>query len=739
MFKPRPKQAEVLAYKAGKMGVSAVPGSGKTATLSYLGARLVAQADLQPHQEVLIVTLVKSAVGHFAQSMAKYLKEEYQLLPGWGYRVQTLHSLANTIVRERPALVGLADDFTVLDERASEDILQEAVEDWVRLHPDAPNSYLTEEDYNNPSVRHHRWHQLVQDVARGFIRSAKDRQVSVSAIERAVGQSQQDFGLVGMCLSIYQQYERSLRYRGALDFQDLIRLALRVLTLDEDYLMRLRERFPYILEDEAQDSSQLQEAILRLLVGEHGNWVRVGDPNQAIYESFTTANPRYLRAFLREDGVVARTLPNSGRSTLSIIALANALIDWSLNHPHEAVRERKPLDLPHIEATLPDDPQGNPPDMPKMIHFQAEGYTADEERKVVIQSVKRWLEENPDNTCAILLPINASGASMVQALREANVPYVEHLRSTTGTRATIGALMYILAYLVEPRESGRLMQVYRVWQRDERGEEATEERIKAIATRLRGIKALEDYLYPRLNDWLEAQEISDELREHLRAFRDVVRRWQLASGLPIDQLVLTIGADLFQTDTEIATSYQVALYLRRYAELNPQARLNDFAEELRQIARGNRAFSGAGDEDTAFNPEAHRGKVAVLTLHKAKGLEWDRVYILSANNYTFPALDSYDTFMSEKWFIRDNLNLEAEAIEQMQCLLGGRVYQEGRATQEARIEYSAERLRLLYVGITRARRELVVTWNNGQRGNALEARAVTALRSWWAKEKASRL
>ena len=67
MFKPRPKQAEILAYKSGKMGISAVPGSGKTATLSYLAAQLVATVDLDDEQEILIVTLVKSAVGNFSK------------------------------------------------------------------------------------------------------------------------------------------------------------------------------------------------------------------------------------------------------------------------------------------------------------------------------------------------------------------------------------------------------------------------------------------------------------------------------------------------------------------------------------------------------------------------------------------------------------------------------------------------------------------------------------------------
>ena len=120
MFKPRPRQQQVLTYKRGKMGVSAVPGSGKTATLSYLAARLVATVDLADNQEILVVTLVKSAVGNFSQSMARYLKAEFNLLPWVGYRVRTLHGLANDIVRERPGLVGLSDSFNVIDERVAE-------------------------------------------------------------------------------------------------------------------------------------------------------------------------------------------------------------------------------------------------------------------------------------------------------------------------------------------------------------------------------------------------------------------------------------------------------------------------------------------------------------------------------------------------------------------------------------------------------------------------------------------
>ena len=115
---------------------------------------------------------------------------------------------------------------------------------------------------------------------------------------------------------------------------------------------RLRARWPYILEDEAQDSSKLQEKTLNLLAGGRGNWVRVGDPNQSIYETFTTARPEYLRDFLQKGNVKARELPNSGRSTQSIINLANYLIDWTADgHPTDAIRERAPLQPPRIEPT----------------------------------------------------------------------------------------------------------------------------------------------------------------------------------------------------------------------------------------------------------------------------------------------------------------------------------------------------------------------------------------------------
>ncbi len=732
-FKPRPKQQEVLDYTGGLMGIAAVPGSGKTRTLSYLAARLVATAPMDEDQEVLVVTLVNSAAGNFARQVSQFLKDEYELLPNFGYRVRTLHGLANDIVREKPAQAGLSDGFTIIDDREAADILDDAVRSWVSNHPDSADWYLNEDKLEDEWVRTTRWpDDGVKAIAASFIKQAKNLELTPEGIAAYLDAYNEWLPLAEMCYEIYKDYEHGLRYRGGVDFQDLIRLALKVLRDDATFLARLQHRWPYILEDEAQDSNALQEQTLRMLVGDNGNWVRVGDPNQAIYESFTTANPEFLRNFMREPGVQARELPNSGRSTRSIIYLANGLIKWSLQHPNLAIRERKPLDRPLIEPTPSGDPQGNPPDDPTQIHLRYERFSPDQERDAVVRSIGQWLPQHKDWTCAVLVPMNTSGAKVVGALREAGIDYVENLHTTTSTRAVIGTLTYVLNYLRTPKEAKALANCYRVWRRDDRDDPEVADAIAQIAAAIRKIDHVEDFLWPRLVDWLDDfAGDNPTLHAHLSEFRQIVRRWQQAVALPIDQLILTIAADLFTLENEIATAYSAALHLRRYGETHTHAQLPDFALELEAIARNQRKFAGVSDEETAFDPDAHKGKVTVTTMHKAKGLEWDRVYLMSVNNYDFPSAESFDSFRGEKWFVRDNLNLEAEALAQLDALINGEEYIEGLATQESRIEYATERLRLLYVGITRARRELVITWNNGRKGDQQEAVALSALRAIW--------
>ncbi|MEP7273211.1 MAG: ATP-dependent helicase, partial [Acidobacteriota bacterium] len=516
---PRRKQAQILDYTSGRMGVAAVPGSGKTWTLSLLAAKLVREAKLGRGQQVLVVTLVNSARGKFEQQVRDFL-DEGDL--GTLYRVRTLHGLANDIISERPGLVGLSDDFQILDDYASREIVREAVAAWFNADRDfGVEQYIKEEDRKKDRSRW-MWREEAIDIALDFIRQAKDYRQRPDGLRAALSAYPAVVPLAEMCVNIYEAYERSLRYRGAADFQDLIRLALDALDADSDFLARLRHRWPFILEDEAQDSSKLQEEILRRLVGPEGNWVRVGDPNQAIYETFTTADPKYLRNFLNEAGVESRDLPDSGRSAPAIIGLANRLIEWSLAHPLERIRTKRPLTPPMIRPL----DEGNPKDSELTLQLHADReMTPEEERVFVAESLRPWLEANPDKTVAILLPTNVTGADMAKVLRDRQIKHTEMLRATTATRQVAGSLLRIMNFLVEPMDAQALSDAFMAWRRDERDAPETQ----AVAALLKRAAPVEQFTAPRDKDWLIESVSSADLPgryEQLEQFRALVKRWQ---------------------------------------------------------------------------------------------------------------------------------------------------------------------------------------------------------------------
>jgi DNA helicase-2/ATP-dependent DNA helicase PcrA len=204
--------------------------------------------------------------------------------------------------------------------------------------------------------------------------------------------------------------------------------------------------------------------------------------------------------------------------------------------------------------------------------------------------------------------------------------------------------------------------------------------------------------------------------------------------LPVDQMVLTLSQDLLSEASDLALAHKLAVLLRQAEQAHPDWRLPEFTGELAVIARNERRFLGFGEDDLGFDPDKYKGRVVVATMHKAKGLEWDRVYLMSVNNYDFPSAQGSDQYISEKWFLRDDLNLEAETLNQLETALSSDEYgwyTEGAASQQARLDYVRERLRLLYVGVTRARRELVITWNTGRNGDLLPALPFEALQGIW--------
>ncbi|MGC8856196.1 MAG: ATP-dependent helicase [Anaerolineae bacterium] len=750
-FTPRPSQQKILEYEGGRLGIAAVPGAGKTHILSALAAKIIQEGHLQEGQEVLIVTLVNSAVDNFEARIKKFFANPLQAL--YRYRVRTLHGLAHDIVREKPWRVGLEERFTIIEEREASFIRRDAVSAWLAANPYALESYFSA-DLNESRLDYLRRNDLpdlVDSLALAFIRSAKDRLLTPEELRARLDAFPTPLPLAELGWSIYADYQRALAYRGAVDFDDLIRYALTLLENDAEYRERLRYRYPYILEDEAQDSSETQQKILGLLAGEQGNWVRVGDPNQAIFETFTTANPELLRDFIANNPSV--DMPESGRSQPAIIALANHLIEWVM-HGHPIREARLALSPPYIKPVPAGDPQQNPPHDPAAIRLIGKKFTPEEELEAVVKSVKGILDsiatlpEKEKPTIAILVPRNQRGIEVIDALRKRGIEPIELVSSTSETRAAAGSLSHVLAYLAQPTSASKLVKAYEVWRRDWRDDPEKHDLLRQATALLHKIEKVEDFVQPAFAPSLngyggaalfanEVAELSNDpqpILQELNQFRQYLRRWLEAVTLPIDQLILTLAQDIFTRPSELALAHKLALVLRQAAEDHPDWRLKELKDELIVIAKNERRFIGFSADDTGFDPEHYRGQVVVTTMHKAKGLEWDRVYLMSVNSYDFPANQPGDSFIAEKWYIRNRLNLEAEALEQLNLLLSNGEYSEyieGQATQRARLDYVKERLRLLYVAITRAKRELIITWNSGRRGEVTPALALAELIGWW--------
>jgi len=739
-FKPRSAQEDILSYQGGTMGVSAVPGSGKTWTLSYLAAQLIINNSLDSDQEVLVVTLVNSAVHNFTQRISQFLTH-HQRIPSLGYRVRTLHGLAHDIVKERPELAGLDNNFQIIDEREAIRIREDAVHSWLRDNPRGIDRYI-KVDISEKKVEDLYTRQipaLLSDVALQFIRSAKNYQLSPKKVSADLDSRSADFPLIAFGLDIYESYQKNLSYRGAVDFDDLITKAYQILNLDHDLLERFQRKWPYILEDEAQDSSLLQQNILELLSNGAGsqNWVRVGDPNQAIYESFTTADPSLLNEFI-ETADSSFTLPNSGRNTIDIIHLANHLVHWCrANHPNLLVRDA--LYPNEIQPTPPGDSQPNPPSQPDSIYIFDKPLQPEEEISLIASSVSKWLESHPDSTAAILAPRNERGKKMAGVLRaQFQIEPVELLNSTLETRKTTGALVKILAHIIAPDSSKKLSEVYKVTRRELQQDQVAWEAVEAVAKLLSSVKCPERFISPRANkDWLETlQDGNEAFTADLIRFRELILKWHQAALLPIDQLILTIATDIFDDPSELALAHQIANFERQLSDSHPEWELPVLVDELRALARNERRFF-AINEDAQFHPEDHKGRVAVTTAHKAKGLEWDRVYLMAANNYNFPSGVDDENYIAEKWFIRDNLNLPAETLAQLEHLSSpdSSAPPEGLPSKSARLDYIKERLRLFYVSITRAKKELIITWNTGRNGTSGPSLAFQSLADYQSNEQ----
>jgi len=709
----RPQQADILAYESGKLAVLAAPGSGKTLTLSLLAAKLILENRLPPDSEVLIVTFLNSAVENIAGRIRKILSKNG--MPPVGFRVCTLHKLASDIIRERLDLAGIDEDLVIVDDSESERLMRSAVQSWKQAHESRWLSFIPEAEKRTQKVLSD-WQDLTQRIGKETTRFCKHARMTPEQAKRLLNEGARGYDLAQVALELYEIYTRYLSMRGGLDFNDLIWRAIDALDQDPTFLTSLRRRWPYILEDEAQDSMPLQQEILERLCGPDGNWVRVGDPNQAINSTFTAADPIYFRRFAQRPDVTRKHLLVSGRCARPIIAMANRLIAWACHeHPEPGVRELA-FELQEIQPTELKDPQPNPPDDACKVYFRHRPFpNFEKEASWVVDCVVDYLRRHPEDTVAILCPTHFQGAKVVEALQhsEQKVPYRDLLRSTPQIRNAAGLFAAVCAFMASPMQATQMANLYEALAKAQLLPVGGPEAIRRQTVLVRSIMRTGEFLFPR-----ETFEVTDVLPTGvplestdlpaLHQFRALVGKWAQASHLPIDQFLLTVAQDLFKSSAELALCHTIALSLRSMQQMNPQWGLGDFALELRSVAENSRALQGLSLVDQGYAPE--RGTVIITTMHKAKGLEWDAVYLLCVNNLEFPEGLS-DRFRSEPYFMPGRAPT-IEAREHLARQLAEKTYSITLSPiEKGRLEFIAERLRLLYVCVTRARRNLSITWS----------------------------
>ena len=663
----RPDQERVVEYRSGYMAVPAVPGAGKTTVLAYLAADLIAEGRHLPGR-ILVVTYTNSAVGNFKNRIGKFLDE--RRLPRTGFEVRTIHSLAVQIVRERPEAIGWPDTFAVLDEVRRGSLVDSLTDRWMREHRDTWESLIREDAQNRDQARA-RWAERTPELMSRLIQSFKARRLSPEdalALTRRLPKSEP----LRWAAEIYQEYQRVLARDGLVDFDDMMLGAYRLLTADPDLLERLRQRWTYIFEDEAQDSYRLQEQVLRLLAGPGGNFVRVGDPNQAIMGSFTTAEPALFRAYLREPGVAVRPLTMAGRSSQDIIDVANELVRWTReDYPEPGCRDA--LEAQFIEPVPKGMGQENPePEGRRILIWDFPTY--DEEMEKIAAQAARSVRRYPEATVAVLLPTNAMVDSMLALLKDLKAPAVPVGRTAPLERLRLGSdLLAALAFLAAPHLPER----------------------RAAAARLD----------PYLDAWLA----------------DAVQ--------PADALLLRMAADLGLTGEDLALAQYLAVRARRLLEEEPLYGPGDVARDLADALGRSGWLADALYDREGFEPQP--GVVYVVTCHAAKGLEWDTVYLPGLTRGFFTG-GLRDWTLSEQWSLRPgHTNPEARALALLDRLIGAPGVPDDPQTAFKR-EQIAERLRLLYVAITRARSNLLLSyhWRNERGYDTSPPPAVVRIRQF---------
>ena len=697
----RPGQQSLADWKGGQMAVSAVPGAGKSHSLAIAAAIAIARHQLHSRKQLVVVTYTRSAAASIKSKIRDRLRNLF--LPPGGFVVHTLHGLALNIANSQRELSGLdLDNVTIVVPNTSHRIIRSAVEKWIASHPRRYEVLLEGILFDGEETERLRRQSVLRtevlpSLADTAIKEAKSSGLSPEDLKRISANATDEYQILAIAAGLYAEYDRQLRSRDLIDYDDMILAALRVLEYEPIRMLWQNQVFA-VFEDEAQDSSPLQEKLISTLAGNSvnpdlpPNLVRVGDPNQAINSTFTPADPIYFDWFCKtcEQQAKLAEMNQAGRSSKIIIDAANFVLQW-VNQQNKQQLPFRPQDICPV-ATDDPQPEANPIPTGKGLEI----YRPVDINHTVELIGKRaidLLENNPERNAAILVRENRQGRFIAEQLaylsRDCNIRLYEV--SEVERHSQIPAeILKLLQFIDRPHSPDNLKAALEVL--EQRGLIAAQD-LNALAT------YPEQFLYPT--------PLNPEQKPHIEdARRYCCNLLRARLELPHYQLISFLGISLKYTGSELATvqklSERINLQIIRHSSLKSTI------EALEEIVSSEKFEAIEEDTDDKYTRE---GQITIITMHKAKGLDWDYVFIPFLHEDIIPG----QPWVPTAGRFLGNFTLAEVARAQIRTAVHTQyidrekplsIPQPLEAWQEAGKLKKAEEFRLLYVAMTRAKRLL---------------------------------
>ncbi|MEA5533068.1 ATP-dependent helicase [Crocosphaera sp. XPORK-15E] len=717
----RPGQQQLADWEGGKMAVSAVPGAGKSHSLSVAAAMTIARYQLHPRKQLIIVTYTRSAAAGIKAKIKERLKELKR--PQTGFMVQTLHGLALNIASRHPELSQLnLDTSTVIIPTPSHRVIRTCVEKWINLNPRRYQILLEGFEFDGEETERLRRQSVLRtevlpQLAYTIIREAKSSGLTAEQVWELSHFTPDNYDILAIAAGLYEQYQIVMRSLDFIDYDDMILGALNVLNNAQIRQMWQQQVFA-VFEDEAQDSSPLQEKLISVLAAQENNLndepnlIRVGDPNQAINSTFTPADPVYFNWFCEtcKNQDKLAVMNQAGRSSLIIIEAANFVLQWvnkqwkldelkrKENHLIETSQETKkeviPFRLQNIKPVDKSDPQPNA--NPDPVGEGLELYQPDDiyhTVDLIRQRVIELLTKNPEHNAAILVRENRQGRFIAESLKELYKDHkirVYEVGESERFSQIPQEILKLLQFMERPHSPDYLKSALEILQK--RGLIDTQD-LNALST------YPENFLYP-------TPLIPEQKKQVLEARKYCCNLLQAKLELPDYQLIPFLGMTLKYTGAELATVQKLSERIAQ--ELIGKNSLKTIINTLKNIVNSEQFEGVEEDNDDRYT---RANQVTIITMHKSKGLDWDYVFL--------PFLHE-DVLPGKPWVpvssqFLGNFTLGEVSRAQIRAAVHSQyinpeetpnIPQPLDAWEEAQQLKKAEEFRLLYVAMTRAKRLL---------------------------------